>query len=93
MACGSSQAKGQVRAAAARLYHGHINVGSEPHLQAMPQHTATWILNPLSKASQGSTCILMDISQVCNPQSHKGNSWVVCFLDVDLYEVFIYFGY
>ena len=33
MAYGSSQAWGQIRAAAADLHHSHSNVGSEPQLQ------------------------------------------------------------
>ena len=36
----SSQAKGQVRAAAAGLPHSHSNVGSEPRLQPMRQLVA-----------------------------------------------------
>ena len=31
-AYGSSQARGQIRAAAADLHHGHSNVGSKPHV-------------------------------------------------------------
>ena len=37
---GSSWAKGQIRAAAAGLYHGHCDNGSEPHLQPMLQLVA-----------------------------------------------------
>ena len=40
MACGGSQAKGQIGATAASLYHSHSNAGSEPHLQPTPQLTA-----------------------------------------------------
>ena len=40
MAHGSSQAKGQIRAAAPGLCHCHINPGSEPNLQRTPQLTA-----------------------------------------------------
>ena len=36
---GSSQARGQIRAAAAGLCHSHSNAGSEPHLQPMTQLT------------------------------------------------------
>ena len=36
-AYGSSQSRGQIGAAAASLHHSHSNVGSEPHLQPMPQ--------------------------------------------------------
>ena len=35
-AYGSSQARGQVRAAAASLYYSHSNVRSKLHLQPMP---------------------------------------------------------
>ena len=38
---GSSQARGQIRATAARLHHGHSITGSQPHLQPMPQLLAT----------------------------------------------------
>ena len=41
MAYGSSQARGQIGATAASLYHSHSNVGSEPCLQPTPQLTAT----------------------------------------------------
>ena len=40
------------------LHHSHSNAGS---------------FNPLSK-SRNRTCVLMDTSQVLNPQSHNGNS-------------------
>ena len=36
MACGSSQSRGQIGAAAAGLHHGHSDLGSEPHLQPTP---------------------------------------------------------
>ena len=36
VACGSSQARGRIGAAAAGLHHSHSNVGSEPHLQCTP---------------------------------------------------------
>ena len=39
-AYGSSQAKGPIGAAAAGLHHSHSNMGSEPHLQSIPQFTA-----------------------------------------------------
>jgi len=41
MACGGSQARGLIRAAAAGLHHSHSNEGSEPHLQPTPKLTAT----------------------------------------------------
>ena len=37
VAYGSSQAKGQIGAVAASLYHSHSNVGSEMGLQPTPQ--------------------------------------------------------
>ena len=40
MAYGGSQTKGRIGAAAAGLRHNH-NAGSEPHLQLIPQLTAT----------------------------------------------------
>ena len=39
-ACGSSQAKGQIRAVAAGLHHGYSNTGSKLSLQPTPQVTA-----------------------------------------------------
>ena len=39
-AYGRSQARGQIRAAAAGLYHSHSNTGSKSHLQPIPQLTA-----------------------------------------------------
>ena len=40
-AYGRSQARGQIRAAAASLRHSHSNTGSEPRLWPTPQLTAT----------------------------------------------------
>ena len=40
-AYGSSQARGQIRATAAGLHHGHSNAGSKLCLQPTPQFTAT----------------------------------------------------
>ena len=39
-AYGSSQARGQIGAAAASLHHNHSNLGFEPPLPATPQLTA-----------------------------------------------------
>ena len=36
MAYGGSQARGPIKASAAGLCNSHSNVGSEPHLQAIP---------------------------------------------------------
>ena len=41
MAHGGSQARGQIGAVAAGLYHSHSNARSEPHLQPTPQPMAT----------------------------------------------------
>ena len=46
----SSQAKGQICAAAAGLHHSHSNSGSEPRLQPTPQLVATLDTQP---AEQG----------------------------------------
>ena len=40
-ACGGSQARGPIGAAAAGLHHSHSNVGSEPRLRPAPQLMAT----------------------------------------------------
>ena len=40
-ACGSSQARGQIRATVANLRHSHNNIGSKVCLQPIPQLTAT----------------------------------------------------
>ena len=40
-AYGGSQARGRTGATAAGLHHSHSNAGSEPHLQPIPQLTAT----------------------------------------------------
>ena len=71
-AYGSSQARGQIRAAAACLYYS--NARSEPHhLQPTLQLAATWEPYPLSEA-RGQTHILMDTSGVLNPLSHNRDS-------------------
>ena len=41
VAYGSSQARGQIKAAAADLRHSHSNVRSKPHLRPIPQLTTT----------------------------------------------------
>ena len=43
-AYGDFQARGQIEAVAASLHHSHSNMGSELHLQPIPQLTA--VLNP-----------------------------------------------
>ena len=59
----SSRARGQIRAAAARLCHSHSNAGSQQCLQPTPQLTATPDPDPLSKARDG-TRNLMDPSRI-----------------------------
>ena len=60
MAYGSSQARSQIRATAAILYHSHINLGSESLLRPSWQR---WIPDPLSEA-RDQTRILKDTSQI-----------------------------
>ena len=66
VAYGSSQARGQIKAAAANLPHSHHNARSKPHLWPKCSSRQCWILNPLSEA-RDQTCILTDIN------------WVFCF--------------
>ena len=72
-AYGSSQEQGQIGAIAAGLRHSHSNGGSETRLQTTPQLRQCWILNPLSKARDG-TCILMDAGQIRSPLSHDATT-------------------
>ena len=79
MAYGGSQARGQIRAVAAGLYHGHNNADPS-HVCYL--HHSSWqcrILNPLSK-TRDPICILMDASQIHWPLSHDGNSNFLIFL-------------
>ena len=62
MACGGSQARGPIGAAATGLHHSHSNTGSELHLHHSSQQCQ--ILNPLREA-RARTCILMDPTWVC----------------------------
>ena len=64
MACGGSQARGQIRPIAASLWHSHRNTRSEPCLQPTPQLTAMPDPQP-TEQGQGLNCILMDASQTC----------------------------
>ena len=59
-ACGSSQARGQMRGAAASLCHNHSNTRSEPQLWPTLQSAWYQILSPMSKA-RDETSILTDI--------------------------------
>ena len=70
-AYGSSQARGQIGAAAAG--HSHSNPRSEPHLRRKHNSWQHQILNPGSKP-RDRTRIFMDTSQVRSTLSHKRNS-------------------
>ena len=52
-AYGGSQARGQIGAAAAGLYHSHSNTGSEPCLRPTPQLMAMLDIQP-AEQGQGS---------------------------------------
>ena len=81
MACGSSQARGWIGAAAAGLCHSHGDTRPEPICDlCMPQDQ---ILNPLSEARAQSR-ILMDTSQVLHLMSHNGNSAFRTLKSLDL---------
>ena len=71
MAYGSSQARGQIGAAAAGLCHSHSSAG-EPCLQSTPQLTA--MPDPSPSEARDQTHILIDTSRVLNPLSHDRNS-------------------
>ena len=73
MAYGGSQASGPIGTVAADLHHSYISVGSEPRLWPTPQLMAIRILNPLSRARDG-THILMDTGRISQPLNHDGNS-------------------
>ena len=62
VAYGSSQARGQIRAAAATLCHSHV--GSELCLQPTTVHGNAGSFTLLNEARDQS-CILMDTSWVC----------------------------
>ena len=59
MAYRSSQARGQIGATAAGLHHSHSNMGCEQHLWPTHSSWQRWICNPLSKATDRTTWILM----------------------------------
>ena len=73
MAYGSSWARGQIRAAAAGLYHNHSNARS---------------FNPLSEA-RNQTCILIDTSQVLNLLIHNRTSILFLLLLKDSYYLHV----
>ena len=75
---GSSWVRGQIRAAAAGLYHSHNNAGYKLHLWPMCSLLQCWILNPLSEA-RNQTRILIDMvsgSQHEEPQWELMNIWI-----------------
>ena len=49
-ACGNSQARGLIGAAAAGHSHSHSNTGTKLHLHPIPQLAATLSINTLSRA-------------------------------------------
>ena len=63
-AYGSSQARGQIGAAAAGLHHSHSIMRSQLCLWPTPQLIQCWILSPLSRVRDW-TCIFMDTNWVC----------------------------
>ena len=58
-ACGSSWARGWIRASAAGLHHEHGNTGSEQQLRPLWQLVRCWILNPL-REPRNQTCLLTE---------------------------------
>ena len=62
MTYGSSQARGQIGAVAASLYHSHSNKGSKSYLHHSSRQCR--ILNPLSEV-MNQTRVLMNASRVC----------------------------
>ena len=74
-AYGGSQARGQIRAVAAGLYHSHSNVGSEPHLWPAPQLTAMPDPSP-KEQGQGSNLHPHGYWSDSLPLSHNGNSLI-----------------
>ena len=86
-AYGGSQARGQIRPAAAGLCHSCSNVGSEPHLQPTPQQRQ--IHNPLSEA-RDKPVSSWTLCHIFNPLSHSRNfamsrhSWRIKLLSLYL---------
>ena len=92
LAYGSFQARGQIGATSAGLYHSHSNAGSELCLCDLHHSSQLCrILNLLSEA-RDRTCVLMDPCRVCyrsatmgTPLSpsgftNRGSSFVSCFV-------------
>ena len=52
MACGSSQARGQIGAATPSLHHSHSKVGFQPNLQSTPQVMAMLDPQPTERGQE-----------------------------------------
>ena len=74
---GDSQARGLIRAVAARLCQNHSNMGSEPRLQPTPQLTAMPDPNSLSKARVQTSWFLVEF---VNHWSTAGTPRISSFL-------------
>ena len=75
VAYGRSQARCQIKAAVAGLYHSHSNVGSEPHLWPTPQLRQHQILNPLNKARDQTHILTEDDILSLSHWDTKGNPY------------------
>ena len=84
-ACGSSQARGPIRAIAADLCHSHSNTRSE---LCLLRPTQCQILTPLNE-SRDQTCILKDARQICFPLS-RGRNPSRCFFISSVISSVIY---
>ena len=89
VAYGISKTRGRNWAGAAGLHHSHSNMGSEPCLQPISQLTAMPDIKPAS-----SWIIVGFITT--EPQWEllfcPFFDWIVCFFDIVLHEMFVYFG-
>ena len=79
LAYGGSQARDQIRAAAAGLHPSHSNTRSEPLCDLHLSSSQCQILNPLGEA-RDQPQILMDPRQVLNPLSPHGKSRIPSFI-------------
>ena len=73
-AYGGSQARGRIGTVAASLHQSHSNSGSEPHLQTIPQLTATSDPEPTERG-QGLN-LQPHGSWIRWPLSHNRNSFI-----------------
>ena len=67
-AYGSSQARGQIRAVAAHLYHSHSSVGSKPHLLPIPQLQQRRIINPVRPGIEPASSWILAGFVIAEPQ-------------------------